>query len=81
MILLIYYLLISESDRRGLSYQDVQGSSSNFSGTQITSNSLVRPIGITAIPVPDRENFNSKFRRSCSHQKGGKDDHIFLNGG
>ncbi len=52
-----------------LSYQDAQGSSSNFSGTQITSNSLVRPIGITAIPVPGEENSNSKFRRSCSHQK------------
>ncbi|WP_223278453.1 Vgb family protein [Nostoc sp. 'Peltigera membranacea cyanobiont' 232] len=43
-----------------LAYQYAQGSSTNFSGNQFTNNSLVRPIGITAVPVLDIENFNSK---------------------
>ncbi|TBR58235.1 PEP-CTERM sorting domain-containing protein [Mastigocladus laminosus UU774] len=48
-----------------LAYQDALGSSTNFSGNLFTSNSLVRSIGITAVPVPHMEDSNSKSRQKC----------------
>ncbi|MBD2384838.1 PEP-CTERM sorting domain-containing protein [Cylindrospermum sp. FACHB-282] len=37
-----------------LAFNGATGSSTNFTGSQFTNSSLVRPIGITAVPVPEK---------------------------
>jgi WD40 repeat protein len=48
-----------------LGFKGTQGSPTTFNGSKFTSPSLVRPIGITAVPVPVWEQGHLPSNRSC----------------
>lgn len=48
-----------------LAFKVDQGSPTTFTGSRFTSNSIVRPIGITAVPVHSLKHSNSQSNQSC----------------